>query len=69
MISKDNAAINFIAVQHKRLIPVNFDGSYYASRTHKTEAIIRVSEMSRDGDRPECNSMNRNRSQVSEMQS
>jgi hypothetical protein len=31
-ICKDNAAINCITVQRKKkLIPVNFDGSYYAS--------------------------------------
>jgi hypothetical protein len=31
-ICKDNAAINYITVLHKkRLIPVNFDGSYNAS--------------------------------------
>jgi hypothetical protein len=35
---KDNAAINCITVQHKekRFIPVNFDGSYYASTTRVT---------------------------------
>jgi hypothetical protein len=28
VIFKDNAAINFVTVQHKSFIPVNFDGSY-----------------------------------------
>jgi hypothetical protein len=32
VLCKDNAAINCITVHHKkRFIPVNFDGSYYAS--------------------------------------
>jgi hypothetical protein len=31
MIYEDNAARNFIIVQHKWFISVNFDGSYYAS--------------------------------------
>jgi hypothetical protein len=31
VIRKDNAAIIYITVQHESSIPVNFDGSYYAS--------------------------------------
>jgi hypothetical protein len=34
-IYKDNAAKNCITVQHKRFIPVNFDGSYYVSVSNK----------------------------------
>jgi hypothetical protein len=31
LVCKENAAINCITVQHKKFIPVNFDGTYYAS--------------------------------------